>query len=78
MKTFYIVPPFRDFNEPDAGAIHADLVMNPVVVGELDVRVCCDLNSGMTVGHTVDGLHPTLEGHKHLAENLAMYLAAQL
>ncbi|KAJ7474689.1 SGNH hydrolase-type esterase domain-containing protein [Mycena latifolia] len=77
VKAFYVLPPFRDFNEPDAGAIYADLISNPVVVDDLDVRVCDGLGYGMTAEHTVDGLHPTLAGHNHLAENLAQYLKTQ-
>ncbi|KAJ6555095.1 hypothetical protein DFH09DRAFT_573596 [Mycena vulgaris] len=76
VKAFYVIPPFRDFNEPDAGAIYADLVSNPLLdLDEIDVKVFSDIGSGMTAEHTVDGLHPTLAGHQHLAENLAQYLA---
>ncbi|KAJ7694881.1 hypothetical protein B0H17DRAFT_1057041 [Mycena rosella] len=77
VKAFYVIPPFRDFNEPDAGAIHADLISNPLAVDAHDVRVCGDIASGMTAEHTADGLHPTCSGHNHLAGNLARYLKAQ-
>ncbi|KAJ6551768.1 hypothetical protein B0H19DRAFT_1158820 [Mycena capillaripes] len=77
VKAFYVVPPFRDFNETDAGQIHSDLVSRPVVVDDLFIKVCSEINSEMTAQHTVDGLHPTLAGHALLAENLARFLATQ-
>ncbi|KAJ7653154.1 hypothetical protein DFH06DRAFT_1417534 [Mycena polygramma] len=77
VKAFYIVPPFRDFNEPDAGEIHNDLVSRPVIVDNLFIKVCTEISSGMTAEHTVDGLHPTVAGHSLLAENLAQFLLVQ-
>ncbi|KAJ6494010.1 SGNH hydrolase-type esterase domain-containing protein [Mycena vitilis] len=77
VKAFYIVPPFRDFNEPDAGEIYNDLVSRPVVVDDLFIKVCTEIKSGMTADHTVDGLHPTVAGHNLLAENLAQFLLLQ-
>ncbi|KAJ7143707.1 hypothetical protein C8R44DRAFT_758715 [Mycena epipterygia] len=74
VEAFYVIPPFRDFNEPDVGFIHTDLVSNPLVVDDLDVRTCYDLGSKMTAEHTVDGLHPSVAGHTLLAENLAHFL----
>ncbi|KAJ7148763.1 SGNH hydrolase-type esterase domain-containing protein [Mycena crocata] len=74
VRIFYIVPPFRDFNEPGAGAIHSDLVSNPLVVGDIDIRVCEDIGSNMMAEHTVDGLHPNLAGHTLLADTLAQFL----
>ncbi|KAJ6629330.1 hypothetical protein B0H10DRAFT_1986672 [Mycena sp. CBHHK59/15] len=55
VKTFYIIPPFRDFNEADAGAIYRNLVSQPFTAGDIDIRICDDINSGITSAHTVDG-----------------------
>ncbi|KAJ7171094.1 SGNH hydrolase-type esterase domain-containing protein [Mycena filopes] len=78
---FYIIPPFRDFADPDAGAIARDLISHPIIVTvdglDLDVQTCGDLYSGMTRELTVDGLHPTLAGHTQLARNLAEFLVGQ-
>ncbi|KAF7368823.1 Lipase-GDSL domain-containing protein [Mycena venus] len=78
VTVFYVVPPFRDFNEADVGAIHGDLVSRPVTVDDLLINVCNGINSEMTLEHTVDGLHPTLEGHAVLAKSLAHFLAPQI
>ncbi|KAJ7023055.1 SGNH hydrolase-type esterase domain-containing protein [Mycena alexandri] len=75
VKAFYVIPPFRDFSETDAGAIHRDLVSRPLAIAELDIRTCVDINSEMAVEHTVDGLHPTVAGHACLAENLVRFLS---
>ncbi|KAJ7769216.1 hypothetical protein DFH07DRAFT_1007085 [Mycena maculata] len=76
VEAFYIIAPFRDFNDPDLGAIHNDLVSKPFVVDDLDIHLC-DINSRMKAEHTVDGLHPTLAGHTILGEHLAQFLVGQ-
>ncbi|KAJ7438314.1 SGNH hydrolase-type esterase domain-containing protein [Mycena galericulata] len=75
-EAFYIIPPFRDFNEPGLGEIHNDLVSTRFIVADLDVKVY-DIGSGLAAEHTVDGLHPTLAGHTILAHNLARFLSAE-
>ncbi|KAJ7434508.1 SGNH hydrolase-type esterase domain-containing protein [Mycena galericulata] len=76
VETFYIIPPFRDFNEPGLGEIHNELVSTNFIVDDLDVKVY-DIGSGLAAEHTVDGLHPTLAGHTILSRNLARFLSAE-
>ncbi|KAK7052483.1 hypothetical protein R3P38DRAFT_1647259 [Favolaschia claudopus] len=78
VKAFYIVPPFRDFHEVDSGKIHCDLVSDPIIVDDLLIEVCGHINSRMIAEYTVDGLHPTVEGHNVLADNLAGFLVDHL
>ncbi|KAF7303633.1 Lipase-GDSL domain-containing protein [Mycena indigotica] len=83
-ETVYILHPFIDFTEPldslniENLPLHISYESKPRkdirIVTVPQSRICQDLN----YEHTLDGLHPTVDGHKLIGGNLAKFVFEDL
>ncbi|KAF7304345.1 Lipase-GDSL domain-containing protein [Mycena chlorophos] len=81
-KIIFVLSPFIDFNDSARDQIADDLSTNPLPptleFASRTIRVVTvpqtAINDGLTAGHTLDGLHPTVAGHALIGRNLARVL----
>nr|GAT51812.1 predicted protein [Mycena chlorophos] len=78
-KIIFILSPFIDFNDSARDPIAEYISRNPLPLtlkfASRTIRVVTvpqtAINDGLTAGHTLDGLHPTVAGHALIGRNLA-------
>ncbi|KAF7324951.1 Lipase-GDSL domain-containing protein [Mycena kentingensis (nom. inval.)] len=83
VEAVYIIPPFTDLNDSSADPIlkkltqallPSTLALSAGSAVHVTTLPHADVNCGLTKENTLDGLHPTLEGHAILGANLARIL----
>ncbi|KAJ7062077.1 hypothetical protein C8F01DRAFT_123986 [Mycena amicta] len=85
VETIYVFHPFIDFTDPSPDPITQYLLANPVpstLTIDKSIRIMTlsqeQLSKGVAREQTLDGLHPTVQGHALLGKNLADILLGEL